>query len=35
MFERDILREIGETIGTFILGFTGTAVFLFMLVYFS
>lgn len=32
MKERDFLREIGETIGTFILGFTGTAAFLIMLV---
>lgn len=35
MRERDILREAGEAIGTFILGFTGVAAFMFMLVYFS
>lgn len=35
MNKRDILAEIGETIGTFILVVVGTAAFMFMFIYLS
>jgi ABC-type phosphate/phosphonate transport system permease subunit len=35
MVKRDILTEIGETIAISILGSVATAVFMFLLVYFS